>query len=777
MPAQPEKQRGDTLTAEEWNALVKESARKPFVPNIERLFVYNNTGADLDQCAVLGLDGPHTGYGPAESLPRFREPDEIVMDGATPDPDEHAGRFAVLLEPTADGRPGKARASGVVRVRVYVNATDDKFCDVIEKETVDTEDCYLGTGGSGAQILWLDPTATVDTIGWAIVRLGSASDDKPFELKDGLNPGETQDAYPLLPDGTADTSATPFPVTDAFGVYRGRGHNASYRGSQGRVRADGEISFLEPNALIVSGRCTTNVTTGNATFALDNVHIMAPTGALIVDQTPPLGSGETLTVLNFPLQSHTLGDIVDCFWDETSGWVQVPMTAGPASLVQQAILTADYVPGDSTLTGYFADDAYKTPVTFYPYVYGPGVGRGGGGSAVVDGSHFYAFYAYNPNLSAYCWWVLSGDFPTVMEAKCYDTSIAPDASGYVELWWRDPNGSGLIDSTRRVTALNCTGQQISVNDKLVVKWSPAEGLWTIIVKQPKPKLFYYYQPGGGGDLPSWSYCPVMGSHTIVTGEGYNDRIGEVIPAVSYPWAAATYRPTAIYNSDQPVVNGTIGIRQDGPIVRVAKATGGVTAGDLWGPTDTAFTCSPGATGTSGVTVMRADCGLRVIGLADGGDFTLLANVTEKGRSKRCSCKLVGILLPGDSTRTVDHIVPLDGGWGPTVMATGTYSTVAVTQTLGLYGPSGAVAIIVWNDQAAQWEFQTVASQAILTGTLSGSLAQGGSASASIEGIGTVTVYDALMKSGATAIASGKKVLVFWDAIQSKWLVSEAECPD
>src|SRR5262249_53520426 len=71
------------------------------------------------------------------------------------------------------------------------------------------------------------------------------------------------------------------------------------------------------------------------------------------------------------------------------------------------------------------------------------------------------------------------------------------------------------------------------------------------------------------------------------------------------------------------------------------------------------------------------------------------------------------------------------------------------------------------------------------GKLDGSLSRGSSATVSIwtsgasapaTGVDTtwnVTAYDWLMKSGATAIASGKKVIVRW--FGNAWYVIEAEC--
>jgi hypothetical protein len=66
----------------------------------------------------------------------------------------------------------------------------------------------------------------------------------------------------------------------------------------------------------------------------------------------------------------------------------------------------------------------------------------------------------------------------------------------------------------------------------------------------------------------------------------------------------------------------------------------------------------------------------------------------------------------------------------------------------------------------------------LRGTLSASLSQGGYADASLTFKGsnyTQRVYDLLMKSGATAIASGKKIKAEYFPDEQKFYVTEAEC--
>ena len=87
-------------------------------------------------------------YSPTDNLDVFKT--RVGLSGVSPT-SAHVGKFVVVLRPLDSGDCGPAVVAGVVPVRVYVNSTDDKACDVIAVETVDGEDCYLGTGGSGAK--------------------------------------------------------------------------------------------------------------------------------------------------------------------------------------------------------------------------------------------------------------------------------------------------------------------------------------------------------------------------------------------------------------------------------------------------------------------------------------------------------------------------------------------------------------------------------------------------------------------------------------------------
>ncbi len=63
---------------------------------------------------------------------------------------------------------------------------------------------------------------------------------------------------------------------------------------------------------------------------------------------------------------------------------------------------------------------------------------------------------------------------------------------------------------------------------------------------------------------------------------------------------------------------------------------------------------------------------------------------------------------------------------------------------------------------------------VVAGTLAGSLSQGSSATVNV-GSDTVTGYDKVMKTGQTAIASGKKCYIAWSDYDKQWDVITVEC--
>ncbi len=129
------------------------------------VWLTNDSGADQDQFAVLGLSG--VAITPATDADEFKR--EVSLVGVVPDVDEHRGRFAVLAEPIADGEMGLAYVDDVVQVRLdnLVDAPICRFAGIVDGVTG-----YLETQNHGtATILWQEDPETAGEQ-WAIVRLG-----------------------------------------------------------------------------------------------------------------------------------------------------------------------------------------------------------------------------------------------------------------------------------------------------------------------------------------------------------------------------------------------------------------------------------------------------------------------------------------------------------------------------------------------------------------------------------------------------------------------------
>ncbi len=157
---------------------------------------------------------------------------------------------------------------------------------------------------------------------------GDATEQRHFELKSAHTPGSTTPAHPQDWNGSAwvtDTdSAREFDVTDPLSEYRGRGkdtystpHDDGSIGvaEQNSVSDEWEIVRMQPNALALEGSIY-----ADATLEADGVHVMNPSGAIIVDQDP----AGNITFTN----PHSHADIdedmlVYLVWDESiPGWTE-----------------------------------------------------------------------------------------------------------------------------------------------------------------------------------------------------------------------------------------------------------------------------------------------------------------------------------------------------------------------------------------------------------------------------------------------------------------------
>jgi hypothetical protein len=194
------------ITAEAFNAFL-DAARavrehKVFGTDASQYFrqsgivkVKNTSGANQGRFAVLGLTEPI--ILPADNPAEFKR--QVTFEGVVPAKNDHKGKFAVLLEPVADGKIGLAVVAGVVPVRLEVDPA--KLYDCAEIIDSNTQALRNQPHGS-ARVLWVqepDPSdPTTQYLRWAVVRL----DDGDYQAHvlitsnvpdaDGYYPGEVQ---------------------------------------------------------------------------------------------------------------------------------------------------------------------------------------------------------------------------------------------------------------------------------------------------------------------------------------------------------------------------------------------------------------------------------------------------------------------------------------------------------------------------------------------------------------------------------------------------------
>ncbi|MBM4017419.1 MAG: hypothetical protein FJ288_03680 [Planctomycetes bacterium] len=132
------------------------------------ILVRNDTGEDRALFDILGLDGPV--YAPPDNEEGFKF--RYALKGVAPTAADHAGNFAVCLEPIADGKIGRCLVQGVTPVKLNVLREDHGFADVVD-------DGRLSSAPEGpAQVLWKEDGTGEDK--WALVRVAETPPQAPF---------------------------------------------------------------------------------------------------------------------------------------------------------------------------------------------------------------------------------------------------------------------------------------------------------------------------------------------------------------------------------------------------------------------------------------------------------------------------------------------------------------------------------------------------------------------------------------------------------------------
>lgn len=146
------------------NSLAGRQSSLPRTP--DRIKIRNDSGTDVPRFGVLGLD--ELVIKPDQQENEFlRQP---FYSGIKPADPDHVGRFAVLLEPLAQGKTGTGLIAGIVPVKLKVaagvTASDFGRADIIVDDVTQLEPRPFG-----AEIL---ETLADD---WALIRLGDRGGD------------------------------------------------------------------------------------------------------------------------------------------------------------------------------------------------------------------------------------------------------------------------------------------------------------------------------------------------------------------------------------------------------------------------------------------------------------------------------------------------------------------------------------------------------------------------------------------------------------------------
>ena len=127
--------------------------------------IQNNSGGDLPALSILGISTSF--FDPSANVVSFAQ-GAPVLGGVTPTVTDHAGRFAVLLQPIDNGAIGEVCISGLCAVGVNVTDEGHKFADVSDGDTT-----QLASGDTGAAAILWKPSGTGPLP--CIVRIGNPS--------------------------------------------------------------------------------------------------------------------------------------------------------------------------------------------------------------------------------------------------------------------------------------------------------------------------------------------------------------------------------------------------------------------------------------------------------------------------------------------------------------------------------------------------------------------------------------------------------------------------
>jgi hypothetical protein len=181
------------------------------------IHVRNDSGVNLDQYSVMGIDVPV--IVPTDNEDGFKR--NLVLSCINPVLGTHDNKFVILADPIMNGRIGRAYIDGVCAVKI-AGAGDTAGI-------TNNDPSKLTAGGVGATVLWWDETTT-----WGIVRIGGKSNTGLYKITGGPQSDGTNYYYvgykqrwtgtALANDGTAvylyfPNNTGELPESEVYGHY------------------------------------------------------------------------------------------------------------------------------------------------------------------------------------------------------------------------------------------------------------------------------------------------------------------------------------------------------------------------------------------------------------------------------------------------------------------------------------------------------------------------------------------------------------------------------
>jgi hypothetical protein len=272
-----------------------------------------------------------------------------------------------------------------------------------------------------------------------------------------------------------------------------------------------------------------------------------------------------------------------------------------------------------------------------------------------------------------------------------------------------------------------------------------QGVYDFTAPPPKP---IWFKVDSEGDTPVPAYgAMIVKDATADTAAPINGRdVCEVEKCSTTNFG----KPILVNGKHEATTHTGVLKAQSGPIYRVAYDTGTPAVGETWGPKPSQFTLS------------KNHPGFRCLGIVDADAKIMLAERVDP----------LPLLIKADA-----KILTNATGTCSVYLDTATDSTFDVTVRVGEYAPdlfADEFAVVHLNNKG-EWYYHE--DSKTIDGTLAGALAVGGSATMNVDpGSDTITVHDAVLKTGSADIASGKKIYAGWFKLRKRWQVIQAECP-